>query len=414
MKRLLLFSLPVAFLLASCSQESEPTIKEKENPSASSTRVSLEDALKAAEQMFEGLEGDVTRAASRKVKSVETIGAEATRSSESDALYYVVNYDDNAGFAVLGADTRLDDVYAISEEGSLNMNDTVFNGGLNIFFRSLPSDPNKLPGIGNGGVEKPDSTILDVSDIKPLSQNLSVKRGPYLAPAVRKWKKTDRFADYTPNHWSVGCIALASAQIMSTYKWPKQYNGKQYDWDTINQWDGESNYSSNANLPQFLYQLGQALHLNYSENGTGLSWGQLSNIPNAFNVFGYNTEDYFRVYTAEELSSFIMNKPIMIVGDIRNGQYSHAWVCDGYYYDLVKYLTFDGNYSYLSKGYFYHLVWGWGGAANGYFKFGNTFVRSNFVRETDDFTDADWNEGDWNDLVKCNGLLFWGSVKPNK
>lgn len=411
MKRLLLFLLPVAFLLASCSQESEPTIKEKENPSASSTRVSLEAALKAAEQMFEGLEGDATRAASRKVKSVETIGTEATRSSESDALYYVVNYDDNAGFAVLGADTRLDAVYAISEEGSLNMNDTVFNGGLNLFFRSLPSDPNKLPGIGNGGVEKPDSTIIGISDIKPLHQDVSVKRGPFLAPAVRKWKQTGRFADCTPNHSPVGCVALASAQIMSSHKWPEQYNGKHYNWDVINQWDGVSDYSQDANLPYLLYEIGKLLQLNYSATAGSLPYDKIYRILLTFQTMGYTVTDEFRMYTPDELSSFIVNfnKPIMILGRLNLG--GHAWVCDGSYYDLHKYLQVNGSYSYQSNGYFYHLVWGWEGRANGYYKFGDSFTYSDYISEPDDYYNSDTS---WTNVVKNNNLKFWGNAVPNK
>lgn len=77
-------------LAAGCSQEE---VLMPEAPSTDvPTRVSISDALKKADKMFERIYGADTRSESRKVKSVQYHGGILTRSGEETPLYYVVNY----------------------------------------------------------------------------------------------------------------------------------------------------------------------------------------------------------------------------------------------------------------------------------------------------------------------------------
>ena len=63
----------------------------------------------------------------RRVKSVTTVSPEAlspggTRSeatADVEDLLYIVNFENEAGYAILGADDRLEPVYAVVDEGSL-------------------------------------------------------------------------------------------------------------------------------------------------------------------------------------------------------------------------------------------------------------------------------------------------------
>ena len=129
----------VFVLLTACIQE-DVLLQDKDSSAVekSSTRVSLAEALKRADRMFERISEPDTRSAARVVKSVQFIGGSGTRSDGDNPLYYVVNYENEGGFAVLGADTRLDGVYAISDGGHLNMDATTFNLGLNVFFSFSP------------------------------------------------------------------------------------------------------------------------------------------------------------------------------------------------------------------------------------------------------------------------------------
>ena len=74
-------------------------------------------------------DGAATRSGGvRRVKSVTTVSPEAlnpggTRSeatADVEELLYIVNFENEAGYAILGADDRLEPVYAVVDEGSHN------------------------------------------------------------------------------------------------------------------------------------------------------------------------------------------------------------------------------------------------------------------------------------------------------
>ena len=46
---------------------------------------------------------------------------------------YLINYADNSGFALIGANKEAYDIYAISDEGRLNTTDTIGNEPLKVF-----------------------------------------------------------------------------------------------------------------------------------------------------------------------------------------------------------------------------------------------------------------------------------------
>lgn len=134
MKKIILFA-GITALLVSCSnmELEQSQLAGATSETHGSTHVSLEEALKNADDLFSRMEGKNTRTATKRrtVCSVQSLGEGGrTRAAGEDPLYYVVNYADDAGFAILGADTRLDEVYAFSDTGSLNLNDTTFNEGL--------------------------------------------------------------------------------------------------------------------------------------------------------------------------------------------------------------------------------------------------------------------------------------------
>ena len=72
-------------------------------------------------------DGAATRSGGvRRVKSVTTVSPEVlnpggTRSeatADVEELLYIVNFENEAGYAILGADDRLEPVYAVVDEGS--------------------------------------------------------------------------------------------------------------------------------------------------------------------------------------------------------------------------------------------------------------------------------------------------------
>ena len=113
MKHFGLFSLFFGFwLLAGCTAdpgaesgpfgENPPTA---ENPHAVPVEQALEELQSVLEEIDTPAEdGAVTR-------------SEATADVED--LLYIVNFENEAGYAILGADDRLEPVYAVVDEGSL-------------------------------------------------------------------------------------------------------------------------------------------------------------------------------------------------------------------------------------------------------------------------------------------------------
>ena len=116
-----LFIVAIICLLQSCSTTDFLDEQRVETISNDNNEVSyvipLEDALKNVEKVLDCINGaSVSRASSLKsVKNIQILSISNTISSRSshvnaDTAIYIVNYDD--GFALLGADYRLDPIYA--------------------------------------------------------------------------------------------------------------------------------------------------------------------------------------------------------------------------------------------------------------------------------------------------------------
>lgn len=132
MSRIALFATILAAILWSCTDEMTQLSSPSEQK-ASSHKVSLSDALRRAETILTHMptKGATRSLSSRHIESVQYYApGYKTRGDLADTLFYVINYADNEGFSVLGADDRILPVYAMSEEGHIELADTVYNLGL--------------------------------------------------------------------------------------------------------------------------------------------------------------------------------------------------------------------------------------------------------------------------------------------
>ena len=350
-------------LLGACTQADIPAPDGPDpGPSQSTTtRVKLADALKNADRLLELIEGPATRA--RTVKSVEMFGGAGTRSGESEDLYYVVNYDNDGGFAVLAADNRLCPVYAISDKGHLDMNDTTVNGGLNLFFRNLA----KVPPFTK------DTIDLGAYPLEPVEQKIdhSYKRGPFLTEAVQLWAQDEPFNSECPYGTKVGCTPLAIGQIMTYYEHPASYQNTTFYWDKIKSWKYNSGMSAiqtvegGGGLPYLLRAIGDELHTQYGSTSSTSMFAQY--YQQTFQNFGYKRPSDLKVYDSSKIKGLIdYRNPVLLWGE-SSSTTSHVWVVDGLVFDYVEYRNSLGT-TYSGAGSLFHCVWGHGGADNGYFK----------------------------------------------
>ncbi len=168
-------------------------------------------------------------------------------------------------------------------------------------------------------------------------------------------------------HVPVGCVALAMAQVMKYWEYPffgtgsNSYNAAPYGvqyanfGNTTYQWDNMpgSLGSSNADVATLIYHCAVSVDMDFGPGGSSASTYDSRSA--LINYFGYDNQAQYRIKSdylptawegmlREELNS---GRPVIYRGQ---GEKGHAWVCDGY-----------------SANNYFHMNWGWGGYANGYF-----------------------------------------------
>lgn len=351
--KLFYFIATAAMMLASCSQESFDSPVQNQGTSHSLYYRSLEEGLKDANTLFNCMEEN-TRTEPRKIKSVETLN-QSTRSSSPESEFYIVNYENDEGFVLLSADKRLEPVFAISEQGSMNLSDTIFNKALAGYIRGIEDLAIDFPGI-----DQPIDTIF-----KPKNP-VTIIVNPLLARAgngdfLSFFHQGSPFNKYcftsTGEQAVVGCAPLAAGTVMAFYEWPEEYDGYTFDWEAMK---NDINHDGWPKLFSFIGRPGN-MNSNYGVSGTGSSKYYYCN---TFANFGYKNMKLtsFSIDGANvELS---LGKPLMVRGT-DYGVGGHAWVIDSA--KIVENTFYVENPK--PKTYYYHCVWGWGGKDNGYFIF---------------------------------------------
>lgn len=225
MKRITLFTL-LAVLLSGCSTEDihEEINKHEEQEYKISPDQAVSSALSYMGFMF-----PETRSARRSEYEITPFRRVTTRSAQNDleypdTLYYVINFSDDNGFALMGADRRLPRMLAISDTGNMNLADTVFNRGLAIFMESI-------------------STPYLPVDALPENFSLPVIGPPMLSDSVRRWSQRAPYNDECPIvnglRTPTGCVPLAVGQVMTYFNHPASYGGTVFNWKKMK--NGEDN-----------------------------------------------------------------------------------------------------------------------------------------------------------------------------
>lgn len=190
--------------LAAC--KTNDFIENEVEPDRTVQKRSLNDAMQNADNLFTYISNATTKSKLRSVKSVNVLGVSDQRTKAAggvvDTMYYIVNYDD--GYAILGADCRLEPVYAICDEGEFNIADSVNHPGVKMVLygleqRALEINTNATTKVGqlDGFNDYEWTPIVAV-------QELNEKCGPF--GRHRKWGQDAPFNKccFTANGlWSI-------------------------------------------------------------------------------------------------------------------------------------------------------------------------------------------------------------------
>lgn len=365
MKRLKTLCIALLALTACTSDELPEAPNANENNNE--TFITLDKAIKTAEYYVSTIDDDKTRSDKRVFSNFEIILADDSETRSNKPLYYIINFDDNEGFAVVSADSRLDQVYAFSDEGNIFLSDTTLNKGLGMFFQSLPKSANG-----------PARVITD-----PLPNPTKIEKivPPLLTKSVQKWGQKDPYNIYCPvltdsegnsGNAVVGCPALAVGIAMTYFEKPKSYNGYSFNWSAM------KNGSDNNGAARLLQQVGlkQNMNIQYGLSASGVNLLLFDNsITNTLKNMGYSTPAV-RALNEDSLQYALKYFGPLIVNGVSSRSLSifdknglgHVWNIDGFIKATTEQLDPVSNKTNKTYSYYYHCVWGWYGKSNGYFK----------------------------------------------
>lgn len=330
------------------------------------------EAAKATAAAFLQQQVSHSNGAKHAPRQLQLVSAEADNSP-----YYVFNNQNGEGFAIVsGDDTVENPILGYSTEGNLS------EENMPVALRAILSDYAKV--------------------VEFAQQNgLSMKRAPRKATRANvtpfieyTWDQGLPYCNLTPEasnskgHCSLGCMAVTVSMIVAHYRYPGdresnvtlpghtngsnnlRSDARTYNVTPFNQVYEKNQYSNTypdpGELDDFMYHIANLLDTKYESGGSSATESRF--IPTMKDYLGYNAnmESVTRdAYSAEEWEEIIYNeiaagRPVNFLGS-HPDLGGHSYLCDGY-------RASDG---------FFHMIWGWGSTAVGYFDMNvlNPFVQ---------------------------------------
>ena len=395
----------LSVIMIACSQDNTELYADTHDNRDHATEIdiirSYDEARQLAERSISLIEsGQTTRAKlARRIISSETAVTHSTRAGEGEGtpIFYIFNFDDEAGFSVISARKDISPIIAVTEQGNYTYGQPT---GVEPFDEYMQLAENAIIEIDKPLRPMPVDSLM----VKTQTEDIERHCDPLLQT---RWGQHEIFGMYCPNKVA-GCGATAMAQIMSYHKFPQTitttYEDAPYAGQTVNiPWDKvipHVAYSSTCvnvldcisnhyTVGALLREIGERIYMIYYNNDTNItaSSGCLpADIPDGFRKFGYHSGKLQLIDTAAIFRSLDLGQPIIASGKQLNTQApGHIWVIDGYKYSrhIVRgekpwVVTKDGEtkIEYVwetiidNEDILVHFNWGNNGRCNGYFDYG--------------------------------------------
>lgn len=382
--------------------------------------------LNAVLEVIDSPSGTTDRTRSRAIRSVKNISRisdgmpAATRSSAAsgvEELLYIVNFEDDAGYAILGADDRLAPVYAIMDEGNLTCEEWQYavsatpeeaeaDGEL-VFPLQMVAQAaaagvggpiGSIGGIGSNGpgnwITPPPSGLLRVE----RSEDRRV--GFYLPPQIpvtlhQGYPCNALCPVKSGKHCLAGCTAIALTQILlANYhkhgSLIESIKGTPIDWSKIEKTFTNKKLLERDKLEEkpltpeaqevakLVHEVGRLLKIDYGLSSSG-AWNQrLEDVLEQLHYQGVH--DW--TYQFSKVSQMLLERKMTTVVSGKNmvgTKKRHAFNLDGWlereWTDTYYYI--NGHTSeVINKDQLIHCNFGWGGACNGYYHYGAFDLRN--------------------------------------
>lgn len=408
MKKLHLIAL-CAMIVSGCAKEPMPDQSEPPDEGRTKSRYLSMDSLQTLAVSLPELfaEGPATRSGEKPmiadiapmsdfVRGAATRSGDGIDDAKATENIYVVNYDNQQGFAILSADTRMETILAYADQG--NITDTMDNPGVHMFMEMLPVyatlriDPDIWDSLPDEQKYPAQTEIFDRREYSTV--------GPYLFGA--KWSQEDPLnsvifetspypicPDRDHGHPPVGCVTTAMIGIMTANNHPVYLleNANYYDLNWV-EWRNTVNLSPLAKraLGEVAAAIGKSADISYNCKETSTTNKKADYVFR--NRFDYNTDGIYSYHIDRVMEDLTRHQAVFISGFATSNWigYSdgHAWVIDGYkdtykinkiynnFYDASHNLIrqeYAGEHKFLDTRWL-HCNWGWGGEGNGYYSVG--------------------------------------------
>ena len=402
----------LALTLWACSQNDEPIPVDEKSHSTELTESAIrtpEEAIKCAFEAFSTFYG-ISRAIPV-VKNVNVYGTSGLgRSEDVDSAFYIVNLEDNMGYAVIAASKECNPVLAVTESGNIENLDSIENPGARQFFSTLslrPIDPNRPKFNG------------DLTTLKQFKEETNVKDYEVKPRANNYWGQSYPENKYMPNGYA-GCGNVATVLTLSYFELPRaikmDQGYRQVKWDVIKKHKYSSLHSvndlttdrcgdetnSSEEIHDYIgnfYKLIATFNLSkYHSDGTSTTMpntrSTIMDLAPSLNVSSIK-EGMPKAYDC------IGKGIIMVRGETDEGD-GHAFIIDGYFLRVITENRYERPNELASwtlvdtktvKLGYNHINWGWNGMDNGYFEV-NVFDPTKYL----DYSQVSRSAGYGNDV----------------
>lgn len=384
-------------LFVACQKDDEPSIDKTDPDTNEEYRVSEKEAVSRAVKAIESIEEETSSRASieRRLKQVQRVRNSAlTRNAEEiEELFYLVNFADEQGYALVAADERMTDVYMMAEKGNLDLEEVDPQSGLAFFLdravvyahgELIPNDSLRIPPVDDDGDDEMvdrDDTISCLLPEEYMGRWYHVYRRYHTisnnALLSTCWHQSNPYNNNCPimaNGFkaSAGCVAIAMAQIMAYHRYPTAAFGHSYNWDAMLASSAiyPSNNEAATSVANLVRDIGTSVNMRYGVTEQGASEASPSSVANGFRQFGYSADNLSN-YSFNVVKGNINTARPVFVGAYNATGEGHAWVIDAYTYEQCEALYYSvetKEYCFtLNEGSRNEMVscnWGWGSSSD--------------------------------------------------
>ena len=392
-----ILTITLLLITHACSIEDRPEIK---TPESNPHNVTVEEALSNLNSALELINGGDTKATiGGKVSRVNLITAADFPSTkaidgqdEFEQLLYIVDFEDNQGYAVLGADDRFVPVLVITEQGSSPTNivdpPSVNPGGTSpdgLTLEQLYCEADGDYYLGGSSPSTMTSTLIRDYVIKTMSGGVlppGADDGSYppgheedptnpgnplpqtgLMHALLKtcWHQDSPFNNYvtvkTKNGETcpIGCTTTAAIQILTRNKdisLSSKFGISGIQWSTLEncRFGNTSDEKTKAALSTLGKSAADGIGVHYNFLSSDSTFATPAAVARYFKSLGYSKTKRHIGYNLKTITDMLEDSKPVFIGALASNFHGHAWVIDGY---RQKRNNSGKVITYL------HCNWGW-------------------------------------------------------